>query len=396
MSMVFMQTHRLLSVLLLINLFLLPTLKIYATDDISVQSNAVPEIIIGAVLPLHGEGEVVRDGLQAAVNRINNAGGLGGRRVQLRVRDDAEDTKLAVDEIEQLLPETSILLNVMTHGVIEHTKALREKNQILFFGPDENSSATHQQENSGIINTKASLEQELRALIDYAIDTLKKRSLAIFYEESAWGHEGLALAEKIIAPYHAKNSLIHLVAKAAHPMATVEIASAVKKIARVNPDAIICIAGRHATYHFVPSSLNAGLIHTSFLGTSNLLPLQSHLKKTRGIDFIATATVPNPGDSTIPLIEQFHTDLREANNGTLPSALSLWGYLNMMFLATVAKSITGAITASAIIAASQMCKNQNVNGVVLDFDQNSRTLYQQLWISPAVNMPWIEIAKKNE
>ncbi len=58
--------------------------------------------------PLAALGEQGRWGLNVAVNRINNAGGINGRKIQVIERDDAFKPAQAVREVEKLILKEKI------------------------------------------------------------------------------------------------------------------------------------------------------------------------------------------------------------------------------------------------------------------------------------------------
>ena len=69
-------------------------------------------IQIGALVPLTRPGWVeagrhLLAGLELAVGEVNDAGGIGGRRLRLMIRDTAADPKRAADAILTAFPEVA-------------------------------------------------------------------------------------------------------------------------------------------------------------------------------------------------------------------------------------------------------------------------------------------------
>jgi branched-chain amino acid transport system substrate-binding protein len=96
-----------------------------------------PPITIGAVLPLSGPGasvgEDIRDGLDLAIKRVNDQGGINGRPLVLSVQDGAGGPQAAWDSI--LAEAQEPLLTVAgTSGVSMALKPVAEDRERILFG----------------------------------------------------------------------------------------------------------------------------------------------------------------------------------------------------------------------------------------------------------------------
>ena len=94
-------------------------------------------------------GEAGRNGAQIAVEEVNRAGGIDGRRVELIVRDDAQNSEKAISAIKELIgARVEAIVGPMTSAMAEVVLPIAEKANVVlvsptvtarhFFGRDDN------------------------------------------------------------------------------------------------------------------------------------------------------------------------------------------------------------------------------------------------------------------
>ncbi len=94
-------------------------------------------------------GESGRNGAQIAVEEVNRAGGIGGRQVELIVRDDAQNPEKAISAINDLIGvRVEAIVGPMTSAMAEVVLPIAEKANVVlvsptvtarhFFGRDDN------------------------------------------------------------------------------------------------------------------------------------------------------------------------------------------------------------------------------------------------------------------
>jgi len=232
------------------------------------------EIIIGSSLPLQKEGKIIKRGIEAALRSANQTGGVNGRLLKLIALDDKKSISKSIANIKELQARTNIFLNIFTTGVVGTFPEDVIRKKLLIFGPDENTLKIQKTKYHYLIHTKPSVYEEIEGLIDFSVKVKKRKRIATFYVADETGIEGRNHVREILKKYGLKP-----VAEASHPRRMIDVEAAAKKIAAAQPNVIICIARRHATYNFIIQALNRGLTRTIFAGTSYLLPIQKHLKR---------------------------------------------------------------------------------------------------------------------
>ncbi|MFA6422568.1 MAG: penicillin-binding protein activator [Candidatus Buchananbacteria bacterium] len=90
---------------------------IYANQNLK-QSSSIASIKIGAILPLTGQmsryGELEKSGLQTALEKINNNGGINGKKLEVIFEDSTSQAKGAISSWSKILLEKDINLIIAT------------------------------------------------------------------------------------------------------------------------------------------------------------------------------------------------------------------------------------------------------------------------------------------
>lgn len=350
-------------------------------------------ISLGSIVPLAREGKLATRGLQAAINRYNN-NSLAKHTVSLQVRDDDGDLARGQRQLTALMPDTKLFFSILTHGLAAQTKPVREKENLLFWGAVENGADVQDRSDATMVHLRPSLERELDALIHHAIQVKKKRTFAIFYESSQWGELGMQYATKIFSEYAKKYPSLSVAQVQKYQKQTVEIDRAMHKIIEARPEMVLCISGRRATYHFIQKSLRKGLIHARFMGPSRLLPLQSHLRKTRGLNLLVTSSLPHAHYSDMAIAQQYRDDmdLYYGSEHARYHAVSFASYVQMRFFLRLLDMIDGSYTHQKLWHQIEKLKNYNFEGLNSSFDPDRNAIDWGLWLSSGDTKTWRRIS----
>ena len=88
------------------------------------------EILIGSIQdlsgPLAGYGKQARNGMQMALEEINETGGIHGRKIKLLIEDSAYDPKKAVLAAQKLVNQDKIFMMVGHIGTAQNMALVSE------------------------------------------------------------------------------------------------------------------------------------------------------------------------------------------------------------------------------------------------------------------------------
>jgi branched-chain amino acid transport system substrate-binding protein len=156
-------------------------------------------VAIGAIFPLSGQvayyGNESRDGALLALEEINAAGGLLGKRLTLISEDDEGDGAKTVNAFTKLtsLDRVSIILGSSTSGPTMAIAPLAQRARVVLISP----SATHiDATRAGDFVFRACFIDPFQGVVgaDFAYSTLGSRRVAILYDAGADYNTGLAEA----------------------------------------------------------------------------------------------------------------------------------------------------------------------------------------------------------
>lgn len=157
---------------------------------------AKADITIAAVGPITGQdaptGEQMQHGAEAAVEAINNAGGVLDQQIKLIIKDDACDPKQSVAVANELASEGVLgIIGPMCSGsAIPASKIYNEEN-ILMITPSATSPSLTDQGLKNIFRTCGRDEQQGTLVANYIVKHFSGKSVAIINDKTAYGH-GLA------------------------------------------------------------------------------------------------------------------------------------------------------------------------------------------------------------
>ena len=202
-----------------------------AKDD-----NTVP---IGAIFPLSGGvayyGNESRDGILLAVEEINAAGGLLGKKINLISEDDEGNAEKTVNAFTKLTSrnKVTIMLGSSTSGPTQGISSLAQQAKVLVISP---SATNIDVTKAGDFIFRACFIDPFQGIVgaDFAYATLGSRRAAVLYDAGADYNTGLADAFR--SQFRTNGGQI--VADEAYQSGDVDFNAQVTRIKAVNPDVV--------------------------------------------------------------------------------------------------------------------------------------------------------------
>lgn len=167
-------------------------------------------VVLGQSAPLSGSqralGEEVRNGALAYLRRLNDAGGVHGRRIELATLDDAGDPDRALANTRRLIEEFGVfaLLGYPARSATPEVLELLEKAEVPLIAPVSGADSMRRR-GRNVFAVRAGVAQELDQLVGHYA-ALGLRRVAILREDSSRGAEWVAAARealerrKLVAP----------------------------------------------------------------------------------------------------------------------------------------------------------------------------------------------------
>jgi len=346
------------------------------------------EVYIGLVAPILTEAKSLLHGINTAFYEANEKN--DGVVLKCLALNDHNQFTLGVSQIKDafmLYKKTSIFMNIFNQGSLEQVLPYVLDKKILIYSTS-NDDKLMDPKYKYLINTQPPISREYEAIIDYAVNVLKRGRFAIFYPEDSSGVDAVKNIEKFLGKYNLKP-----IVKISHSSAVLALDPVVETIIKTQPDALVFATNEYQAYYLCLALVRASFYSCCFLGTSVVLPIQKYLQETRGIRIFATSVVPDPENSNLLFVQNFRKNIEKYYPNTPLTFFLLFSYLGAKFLAAIIKSLNGEITMEKIVQKMESIKNYDLEGLTFNFNPEIRSVFEGLWISPGKNQPWIDVSK---
>ncbi len=307
--------------------------------------------------PSRGLGIELYRGAQAYFAHVNQAGGVRGRQIVLKMYDDGYQPDPSVQNTVQLMIEDQVFLLFGYVGtptvtrVLPLLKKFQDENVYLFFPFTGAQPQREPPYGDFAFNLRASYRQETAGLVDNFV-RIGRRRVAVFYQADAYGRSGWAGVRRALAVHGGR-----IAGEATYSRGekfTGTMRRQVEILQSAQPDAVICVGAYAACAAFARDAVDLGLrvpiANLSFVGSENLLQLLSEGREdapryTRLL--VNSQVVPSYEDDAMPAVRQYR-DFMERYDPAVPeeiveepytpfahSFVSLEGFLNAKLMVEI-------------------------------------------------------------
>ena len=181
--------------------------------------------------------EPYKKGMQLAVDEVNAAGGVMGRKVELITRDDNANPGDAVRAAEELLSRERV--DVLTGSFLSHiglalTDFAKQKKVFFLAGEPLTDKIVWDNGNRYTFRLRTSTYMQVAMLMP-DVTAMKKKRWALVYPNYEYGQSAAASFKKLLK---AAQPDVEFVAEQAPPLGKVDAGSVVQALADAKPDAI--------------------------------------------------------------------------------------------------------------------------------------------------------------
>ena len=144
-------------------------------------------------------GEQLRRGAQTAVDDINGAGGIKGKKLELVIADDACEPKQAVSVASRLVEQDKVVAvagHFCSSSTIPASETYAEAN-ILMVTPGSTNPKVTDRKLPTIFRTCGRDDQQGKVAADFIVEKLKGKKVAIIHDKDTYG-KGIADATKAV------------------------------------------------------------------------------------------------------------------------------------------------------------------------------------------------------
>jgi len=250
----------------------------------------------------------VRNGIQAYFAAVNEKGGVHGRKLELVTEDDKYEPKEAPEASRKLIEQHKVfalLGYVGTPTGVQHVPVTSAA-KVPLVGMFTGAEALRVPMNRYVFHVRASYYDETEKIVEQTLSTGGNK-IAVFYQDDAYGAAGLKGVELAMAKRNLKIAALGTVERN-----TVKVEDAVKKIAAVQPDAVVMISAYSSCAEFIRQMKQAGSAATfynvSFVGST---ALAAALGKD-GSGVAISQVVPFPWGTAVPVVKEYQAAATKA------------------------------------------------------------------------------------
>jgi branched-chain amino acid transport system substrate-binding protein len=307
-------------------------------------------------------------GTKTYFDYVNAHGGIHGRKIELRTRDDKYEAALAIENTKKLIEEDRVFALVSYVGTPTTGAALPiiTEAKVPLIGPFTGAELLRTPVNRYIFNVRASYYDETEKIVEQLTSTGNK-NIAVFYQDDSYGQAGLKGVEIAMTKRGLKVSALGKVERN-----TVKVQEAVKMIDSVKPDAVVMISAYTSIAEFVREMRAAGsaaqLHNVSFVGSKAL----SDSLKSEGYGVAISQVVPFPWSPAVPIVKEYQQVLKQAGN-TDYNFSSLEGFIVGKVVVEGLKRAGKDLTREKLIAALESMNSVDLGGFMVGFSPNNHS-----------------------
>lgn len=342
----------------------------FGTEFAHSQGVTRTSISIGQSGPLSGAnkefGDDIRNGALAYFNKVNAAGGINGRKLELITLDDANDAKRSGENGRILIEERGVLA---LFGYASATLSLpalpfAEKNKVPFVGPLTGAEPMRKF-NRNVYNIRASYADELEKIVEFYASTGMKKFSVLHYDDAV-GKENLAAVEVALSKRGLKPVSVSAVTRN-----QTDLGDAVSGAVRATPDVIIATTLYRATADFVKQARKAGsgaqIASTSFVGASALATELGAL----GTGVVVAQVVPPYSKSSIEVVKEYQAAIEKQLGKKDFSFTSLESYIGAKVLVEGIRRAGANPTRESLLKTLDSVQNYDTGGYVVNFSPSN-------------------------
>jgi ABC-type branched-subunit amino acid transport system substrate-binding protein len=360
-----------------------------ASTTAKIPTTAPSDLLLGMSTALSGPaanlGNQMREGVQAALDRANRAGGVNGRLLHLIALDDGYEPVRTAPNMRRLLESENVLSiigNVGTPTAIAAVPICDEQHALFFAGFTGAGFLRRNPPDRYVINYRASYSEETGAMIDALVDGagVKPQEIAFFTQRDAYGDAGYQGAIAALKRHGMTDESGILHVRYERNTLAVENALATLLYTEHEPRAIIMVGAYRPCAKFIKLAQAAGMqslfLNVSFVGSDSLAAEIGNVPA----NVIVTQVVPSPRATELPIVREYQADMKAAYPHLNPGYTTLEGYVSCRIFLDALARVPGEPTRENVIDALNSMGNFDIGlGEPLHFGPGDHQACHHVW-----------------
>ncbi|CAN5366072.1 ABC transporter substrate-binding protein [soil metagenome] len=317
------------------------------------------EILLGQSAAFSGPaeelGREMNAGAEAYFKKINDEGGINGRKIRLKKLDDGYEPERAAKNTQELIEKDGVFALFGYVGTPTSLAAMPifTKAKVPFFAPFTGAEALRDPFTREIFNIRASYYMET----DKIISSLPVKKIAVFYQNDAYGKTGLEGVTRAL-----KKTGGAPIATGTVERNSIDVDKAIAAIEPSKPDAIVMICAYKSCAEFIRKMKKKApgitFWNVSFVGSNAL----SKELGSDGPGVRISQVVPFPWVNADPIASDHAKAL-----GTAGSFTTMEGYIAARVFVEGLRKAGRNLTRDSFIAALENAGKLDIGGFEVKF-----------------------------
>ncbi len=351
-------------------------LALYFLNTVALSQPNEPDndIKLGRSGPINYIGQGFEQGSLAYFKRLNESGGIHGRMVKLISLDDGYEPRNTVNNTLKLIKEEQVFAlfgyvgTPTSHAILP----ILDKSQILYLMPHTGADFLRNPVMPNVFTLRASYDQEALAQVDYLVNKLSFRNIAVVIQADVFGL-GVQRAINTLLNKHNITPVI----TTRYKRNTTEVDHILTELMKKPVEAVIFIGTYRPFTNLINQAYQQGFkpVFTSFSINGDSVSMRvKHPSRV-----ITSEVMPDPEQCNWRLCQQFIIDMKDSGVKTT-NRVQLEGYLNAFVFSQAAKKCPATLTAQCL---RQKLENFSFkdNELDINFSTDNHQGMQQVYLS---------------
>jgi branched-chain amino acid transport system substrate-binding protein len=324
-------------------------------------------ILIGQSVPLTGAnaelGHDIRNGALAYFTKLNEAGGVHGRKIELITLDDGNNLQRSEANTIELVEKRNVfaLFGYPSATLSRPAMPIVEKHRVPFLSPFTGADPMRVF-NKHVYNMRGAYADEMEKIVDH-FESLGLKRFSIVHYDDVVGKENLTAVERALK----KRNLSVVSVAAWKDRAKPDIDGGLKEIMKGQPDVVILTTLYKATADFFRAAqkvgFNAQMASNSFPGAS---PLARELG-AQGAGLIVATVVPPPTKRSLAVVQEYQAAIEKQIGKKEFSFTSLESYIAAKVTVEAMRRAGPGLTRDSFQKALDGMKGYDAGGYFVNF-----------------------------
>jgi ABC-type branched-subunit amino acid transport system substrate-binding protein len=307
-------------------------------------------------------------GTKAYLDYVNARGGVYGRKLQLKTRDDRYEATLCVETTKKLIEEDKVFALISYVGTPTTGAAMPilTEAKVPLVGPFTGAELLRTPVNRYVFNVRASYYDETEKIVEQLVSTGNKK-IAVFFQDDNYGQAGLKGVEIAMGKRNLK-----IVALGKVERNTIKVEDAVKSIDAAQPDGVVMISAYTSITEFVRQMKRQGsstqFHNVSFVGSKAL----ADSLKDDGYGVAISQVVPFPWSPSVPIVKEYQEIMARSGSKDFNFS-SLEGFIVAKVMVEGLKRAGKDLTREKLVAALESMNNVDLGEFVVNFSPTSHS-----------------------